>query len=62
MKLGDIIKLSFISEMRFVGQAFEVPVELSPEELSELTYEKLRQQFGEMHQKLFFFGAQNENA
>jgi N-methylhydantoinase A len=60
MKLGDIIKLSFISEMRFVGQAFEVPVELSPEELSELTYEKLRQQFGEMHQKLFFFGAEED--
>jgi N-methylhydantoinase A len=60
MKLGEVINLSFISEMRFVGQAFEVPVELSPEELSELTYEKLRQQFGEMHQKLFFFGAEED--
>lgn len=60
MKLGDTVKLSFIAEMRFVGQAFEVPVELSPDSLGTLTVEKMRAQFGDMHQKLFFFGAEED--
>ena len=60
MKLGDTVKLSFIAEMRFVGQAFEVPVELSPDSLGTLTFEKMRAQFGDMHQKLFFFGAEED--
>jgi len=38
MQLGDTIKLSFIAEMRFVGQAFEVPVELSPESLAAMNF------------------------
>ena len=60
MSLGDTVKLSFIAEMRFVGQAFEVSVELSPDSLATLTFEKLRAQFGDMHQKLFFFGAEED--
>lgn len=55
---GDL-KLSFVVDMRFVGQAFEVPVELDVDSLSSLTTEKLRELFGQMHQKLFFFGAED---
>ena len=60
MKLGETIRLSFVAEMRFVGQAFEVPVELAPDSLASLTLEKLRSLFGDMHQKLFFFGAEED--
>jgi N-methylhydantoinase A len=60
MRLAEPFKLSFIAEMRFVGQAFEVPVELEIGELDGLTLTKLRQLFGEMHQKLFFFGAEED--
>lgn len=55
---GDL-KLSFVVDMRFVGQAFEVPVELDVDSLSSLTTETLRGLFGQMHQKLFFFGAED---
>lgn len=55
---GDL-KLSFVVDMRFVGQAFEVPVELDVDSLSSLTSGTLRELFGQMHQKLFFFGAED---
>ena len=45
--------------MRFVGQAFEVPVELDTARIDSLTSDGLRQLFGAMHQKLFFFGAED---
>ena len=57
MGLGQDLLLNFVADMRFVGQAFEVPVELPVQELSELTLERMRAYFAEMHQKLFFFGA-----
>jgi len=60
MHLGDEFTLSLIAEMRFVGQAFEVPVELPVHDLPTLTYETLREKFGDMHQKLFFFGAEDD--
>lgn len=59
MRLGDTLHLSFVAEMRFVGQAFEVPVELAESELQGLTVSRLRELFGAMHQKLFFFGAED---
>lgn len=55
---GELI-ISFVVDMRFVGQAFEVPVELETQNLENLTTERLRELFGEMHQKLFFFGAED---
>ena len=60
MSLGQSLELSFIAEMRFVGQAFEVPVELPVMDLPDLTFEALKAQFGAMHQKLFFFGADDD--
>jgi len=52
---GELI-LSFVAAMRFVGQAFEVPVELSTDELKTLSTKRLRELFQAIHQKLFFFG------
>lgn len=59
MRLGKDLRVSFVAEMRFIGQAFEVPVELSESELPSLTAPRLRELFGAMHQKLFFFGAED---
>lgn len=59
MQLGGArIKLNFVVDMRFVGQAFEVPVELDVDSLSTLTSGQLRRLFEDMHQKLYFFGAE----
>ncbi|MBV7485256.1 hydantoinase/oxoprolinase family protein [Bordetella sp. BOR01] len=52
--------LSFVVDMRFVGQAFEVPVELASADLERLTSARLRELFGAMHHKLFFFGAEGD--
>ena len=59
MQLGDTLRVSFVAEMRFIGQAFEVPVELGETELPTLTMARMRELFGAMHQKLFFFGAED---
>ncbi|MEI6116962.1 MAG: hydantoinase/oxoprolinase family protein, partial [Burkholderiales bacterium] len=59
MQLGDQLSISFVADMRFVGQAFEVPVELDTASMAALTSQGLRQLFGAMHQKLCFFGAED---
>ena len=51
------ITLEFSADMRFVGQAFEVPVPLPAERLKTLTARELRRRFGEAHQKVYHFGA-----
>jgi N-methylhydantoinase A len=43
-------------DMRFVGQAFEVPVAISPVELRALTAAGLLARFREAHQQVFEFG------
>jgi len=43
-------------DMRFVGQAFEVPVALGPDELSRLTAADLLARFREAHHQVFEFG------
>lgn len=57
MGLSDDPRLSFVADMRFVGQAFEVSVELDESELAALTPERLRELFGAAHQRVYFFGA-----
>ncbi|TCT09656.1 N-methylhydantoinase A [Paralcaligenes ureilyticus] len=59
MNLGGELKISFVAEMRFVGQAFEVSVDLAESEMEGLNAARLRQLFGDMHQKLFYFGAED---
>lgn len=57
MGLGGDLRISFVADMRFVGQAFEVPVELDPESLPALDAAALRRLFGEAHERVYFFGA-----
>ena len=56
IELGRV-SLSLGLEMRFVGQAFEVPVDLHVETLSELTVEELLTRFSDAHHRVFFHGA-----
>jgi len=58
--LDGELTLSFVADMRFVGQAFEVPVDIDVAMLPTLTSATLRELFGQMHQKLFFFGAEDD--
>lgn len=62
MGLSGDVRLGFVADMRFVGQAFEVPVELGDEDLADLTAERLRRLFGEAHQRVYFFGAALDKA
>ena len=55
--LGGDLALEFVADMRFVGQAFEVPVTLSEEALSTVTADDLRRLFAEAHEKMYLFGA-----
>jgi N-methylhydantoinase A len=52
---GDLRHRHWV-DMRFVGQAFEVPVALAHDELSELTAAGLLAHFREAHQQVFEFG------
>jgi N-methylhydantoinase A len=56
--LGKRLQLSFVADMRFVGQAFEVPVELAEKDVAKLTAGKIRARFGEAHQRVYFFGGE----
>ena len=49
---------SLTAEMRFVGQAFEVPVPFEEAELETLNAAGVRQRFGEAHQRVYFFGGE----
>lgn len=60
MQLGNELSISFVADMRFVGQAFEVPVEIDTARIAALNSDVLRSLFGSMHQKLFFFGAEDD--
>ncbi|MGE0701396.1 MAG: hydantoinase/oxoprolinase family protein, partial [Hyphomicrobiaceae bacterium] len=58
--LGDDIRLTLTAEMRFVGQAFEVPVAFDEAEVASITAAGVRGRFGEAHQRVFFFGGEAE--
>ncbi len=55
--LAENLALNFVADMRFVGQAFEVPVDIDPAELDGLTAERLRDIFAAAHQRIYFHGA-----
>ena len=48
--------VDFIADMRFVGQAFEVPVRFDVAMLAQLTADDIRARFNEEHHKVYFFG------
>src|SRR5262249_9269555 len=56
--LGTHLAFTLSAEMRFVGQAFEVPVPFVETELPRLTAAGVRQRFGEAHQRVYFFGGE----
>ncbi len=60
--LEGATQLDFVAEMRFVGQAFEVPVTLDPAGLESLTAKELKRLFGEAHQRIYFHGAAADKA
>ena len=59
MGLGNRPRLAFFADMRFVGQAFEVAVEIDPP--SGLTAEHLRSLFAEEHHRVFMHGGDAAN-
>ena len=61
MGLGNNPTLTLIADMRFVGQAFEVPVELDTAKLDALTSEGLRTLFAEEHHRVFMHGGDAAN-
>jgi N-methylhydantoinase A len=50
--------LSLTAEMRYVGQAFEVPVLFEQTELEDLSAADVHTRFGEAHQRVYFFGGE----
>jgi N-methylhydantoinase A len=52
------LRLSLTAEMRFVGQAFEVPVPFEDSELELLDAAAVRRRFGEAHHRVYFFGGE----
>ena len=54
--LTDALAFTFTLEMRFVGQAFEIPVTLDEAMLKDLGVETLRELFVAAHHQMFAFG------
>ncbi len=54
---GDPV-FEIYADMRFVGQAFEVPVRFEPDALPGLTAEDVALQFADAHHKVYFFGGE----
>lgn len=52
---GDPV-FDFVADMRFVGQAFEVPVSFDVGSLETLSQADIQERFNEEHHKVFFFG------
>jgi N-methylhydantoinase A len=57
LSLDGELSFSLTADMRFVGQAFEVPVEVPTAALATLTAADLLRAFSEAHQRIFFHGA-----
>lgn len=58
MNLEGDLKMELIADMRFVGQAFEVPAIFNPDELPNLTARDVAERFQEAHHKVYFFGGE----
>ncbi|MEB8387214.1 hydantoinase/oxoprolinase family protein [Rhodobacteraceae bacterium KMM 6894] len=54
--LGGEVQIDFVADMRFVGQAFEVPVELDEQTLKTLDAATLEDLFQQAHHRIFLHG------
>ncbi len=59
MGLGNKPHITFVADMRFVGQAFEVAVPI--DDVAGLTSERLRRAFADEHHKVFMHGGDAAN-
>jgi N-methylhydantoinase A len=56
--LDGALAFSLTAEMRFVGQAFEIPVEIDPADLPRLTTADLAERFTAAHRRVYFHGGE----
>ena len=54
---GDFA-FTFTADMRFVGQAFEVPVTFAEADIASITAADVRERFAEAHHRVYFFGGE----
>src|SRR3954470_7647606 len=54
--LSGSLAFTYTMDMRFVGQAFEVPVELAEAEFEGLSHERLIRLFDDAHRRVYFHG------
>jgi N-methylhydantoinase A len=62
MGLRGALTFTHTLEMRFVGQAFEVPVEVPEDRVAALDAAYLAERFGEAHHRMFLHGANLDRA
>ena len=56
--LHGALTFDLTAEMRFVGQAFEIPVEIDPARLSDLKQSDLAVEFSAAHRRIYFHGGE----
>jgi N-methylhydantoinase A len=56
--LDGALAFEFTAEMRFVGQAFEIPVEIDPGRLPNLKSADLAEVFSAAHRRIYFHGGE----
>ena len=61
LSITNPIEFSYVLAMRYVGQAFEVPIEIDAEQLNVLTEEQLVALFDTAHHRLFDFDEASHN-
>jgi len=52
------LEYSLAADMRFAGQAFEIPVDIDPEALSRLSHSDLADWFADAHRRMYFHGGE----
>jgi N-methylhydantoinase A len=58
--LTGTLQMELTAGMRFVGQAFEVPVTFAADEIARLSSAHIRERFAEAHHRVYFFGGEAE--
>lgn len=58
MGLDGALAFELTAEMRFVGQAFEIPVEIDPARLARLRDGDLADEFAAAHRRIYFHGGE----